>query len=53
MSQNDRCALEIMESTVKPSNGHYEIGLPWKNEPPCYLVCIVPAASDFATYNRK
>ena len=35
MSQNDRRALEIMESTVKLSNSHYEIGLPWKNNPPC------------------
>ena len=35
MSQNDRCALEIMESTVKLSNGHYKIGLPWKNNLPC------------------
>lgn len=33
MSQNDRRALEIMESTVKLSNGDYEIGLPWKNNP--------------------
>ena len=35
MSQNDRRALEIMESTVKLSNSHYEIALPWKNNPPC------------------
>ena len=35
MSQNDRRAIEVMESTVKLSNGHYEIGLPWKNNPPC------------------
>jgi len=33
MSQNDRRALDIMESTLKISNGHYEIALPWKNEP--------------------
>ena len=34
MSQNDQNALNIMEGTVKLSNGHYEIGLPWKNNPP-------------------
>ena len=34
MSQNDRRALEIMKSTVKLSNGHYKIGLPWRNNPP-------------------
>ena len=34
MSQNDQRALNIMEGTVKLSNGHYEIGLPWKNHPP-------------------
>ena len=30
MSQNDQRVLNIMEGTVKLSNGHYEIGLPWK-----------------------
>jgi len=35
MSQNDRRALQIMESTLRLSNGHYEICLPWKNNPPC------------------
>ena len=30
MSQNDQRALNIMEGTVKLSNGHYEISLPWK-----------------------
>lgn len=34
MSQNDRRALETMEGTVKLLNGHYEIALPWKNDPP-------------------
>ena len=34
MSQNDQRALNIMEGTVKLPNGHYEIGLPWKNNPP-------------------
>ena len=33
-SQNDQRALNIMEGTVKLSNGHYEIGLRWKNNPP-------------------
>ena len=37
MSQNDRKALEIMESTATKRNGHYEIALPWKNYPPCLL----------------
>ena len=34
MSQNDKKALGIMEQTAKLVNGHYEIGLPWKNNPP-------------------
>ena len=34
MSQNDKKALDIMENTTKMVNGHYEIGLPWKNNPP-------------------
>ena len=32
--QNDQRALKIMEGTVKLSNGHYEISLQWKNNPP-------------------
>ena len=35
MSQNDQRALSIMENTVKLSDGHYEIGLPWRNHLPC------------------
>ncbi|KAK3737962.1 hypothetical protein QZH41_000763 [Actinostola sp. cb2023] len=36
MSQNDRRALEIMQTTtVKLEDNHYEIALPWKNDPPC------------------
>ena len=34
MSQNDQRALNIMEGTLKLSNGHYGIGLPWQNNPP-------------------
>ena len=37
MSQNDRQALLIMEKTAKLSNGHYEIALPWKNDPPLLI----------------
>ena len=35
MSQNDKRALNVMESTAKLTNGHHEIALPWKNYPPC------------------
>ena len=34
MSQNDKKTLGIMEQTAKLVNGHYEIELPWKNNPP-------------------
>ena len=34
MSQNDKKALGIMEQAAKLVNVHYEIGLPWKNNPP-------------------
>ena len=37
MSQNDRKALQIMDSSAKLSNGHYEIALPWKNDPPLLM----------------
>ena len=35
MSQNDQRALKIMKDTVKMTNGHYEMALPWRNYPPC------------------
>ena len=31
MSQNDQRALKIMKDTVKITNGHYEMALPWNN----------------------
>ena len=34
VSLNDHRALNIMEETVKPENGHYEMALPWKFYPP-------------------
>ncbi|XP_078381445.1 uncharacterized protein LOC144664208 [Oculina patagonica] len=34
MSQNDKRALETMTATVKLLDGHYEIALPWKIDPP-------------------
>ena len=34
MSQHDKKALNIMENSAKLVNGHYEIGLPWKNYAP-------------------
>ncbi|XP_028394892.1 uncharacterized protein LOC114519037 [Dendronephthya gigantea] len=43
MSQNDKRALNIMEGSVKLVNGHYEIGMPWKNFPP-YLPNNMPQA---------
>ena len=30
MSKNDKRALDIIESTTKLANGHYEVGLLWK-----------------------
>ena len=37
MSQNDQKALHIMDGSAKLSNGHYEIALPWKNDPPLLM----------------
>jgi hypothetical protein len=31
MSQEDRRALSVMEGTVVKDNGHYKLGLPWKD----------------------
>ena len=37
MWQNDRKALRIMEDSAELSNRHYEIALPWKNDPPLLM----------------
>lgn len=34
MSQEDKRALDIMNETARLENGHYEIALPWKTDPP-------------------
>ena len=34
MSQNDKCALDIMHETAKLKDGHYKIALPWNDDPP-------------------
>ena len=34
MSVDDSRALGMMEGSVQLKNGHYEVGLPWKNFPP-------------------
>jgi hypothetical protein len=35
MSQEDKRAVEIMETSVVLKQGHYELALPWKHYPPC------------------
>ena len=34
MSQNDKRALEVMRKSATLKGGHYEIALPWKDDPP-------------------
>ena len=33
-SKHDQRALEVMETTARLKHGHYEIALPWRNDPP-------------------
>ena len=34
ISQNDKRTLDVMCETVKLKSAHYEISLPWKDDPP-------------------
>ena len=34
MSLEDKRALKIMNETVAKTDGHYQVGLPWRNRPP-------------------
>ena len=34
MSTNDKRALEILSDSIELKDGHYQIALPWKNDPP-------------------
>ena len=35
MSANDKHAMELMRDSISLENGHYQLALPWKNDPPC------------------
>ena len=35
MSQEDKRALNVMDKTAELKDGHYELALPWKHDPPC------------------
>ena len=35
MSVEDKRAMQIMESSITFENGHYRLGLPWRDESTC------------------
>ena len=35
MSVEDKCAMKTMETSVTFENGHYQLGLPWRDESTC------------------
>ena len=35
MSANDKHALELMRGSINVEDGHYQLALPWRNDPPC------------------
>ena len=35
MSVEDKCAMKTMETSVTFENGHYQLGLPWRDENTC------------------
>lgn len=35
MSANDKHAMRLMSDSIKLENGHYQLALPWRNDPPC------------------
>jgi len=35
MSANDKRAMELMRDSINLENGHYQLALAWKNDPPC------------------
>ena len=36
MSANDKHAMRLMSDSIKLENGHYQLALLWKNDPPCF-----------------
>ena len=53
MSQNDCRALEIIENSAKLVDGHYGIGMPWKNNVPCLDSNKVQAGSRLQPLKRR
>lgn len=35
-SIEDKKALEKMERSIKMVDGHYQVALPWRTDPPCF-----------------
>lgn len=35
MSANDKRAMELMINSIILEDGHYQLSLPWRNDPPC------------------
>ena len=53
MSQLDKRALSIMENTIQLENGHYVMGLPWKDHLPCFPNNRALAENRLNGLNRK
>ena len=35
MLANNKHAMRLMSDSIKLGNGHYQLALPWRNDPPC------------------
>ena len=53
MSQNDRRELAIIKNSAKLIDGHYEIGMPWKSNPPSLQSNKVQAESRLQPLKRR
>ena len=53
MSVEDKCAMKTMESSVTFENGHYQLGLPWRDESTLLLNNMALALARLQQLKRK
>ena len=53
MSVKNKCAMQIMESSITFENGHFRLGLPWRDESTCLSNNMALALARLQQLKRK
>ena len=53
MSVEDKCVMKTMETSVTFENGHYQLGLPWRDKSTCLPISMALALARLQQLRRK